>query len=50
VASVTPTAQPSIAEASEGPRAEEVEVVAAREGERRASVIRERRDGRASWE
>ena len=41
--------QPGIAEASEGPGAEEAGVVTAGEGERRASGS-ERRDGRASWE
>jgi hypothetical protein len=46
---VTLAVQPGIAEASEGPRAEEAKMVTAGEGEQEASG-RERCDGRASWE
>jgi hypothetical protein len=46
---VSPAAQLDVAEASEGPGAEEAEVVVAGEGERQASGS-ERCDGRANWE
>jgi hypothetical protein len=45
---MTPAAQPGVAEASEGPKAEGAEVVAAGEGEQRVSG-RERCDSHASW-
>jgi hypothetical protein len=49
VAGVTPVAQSGVAEASEGPGAEDAEVVAAGEGEWRASG-RKGCDGCARWE
>jgi hypothetical protein len=38
-ADATPAAQPGVTEVSEGPGAEEAEVVATGEGERRASMV-----------